>query len=152
MATAEPRVAEEPPPCVSYRAKRDGVPVYRQADKASGVLRTLALGEEVCYLGEEKGFAILDWQAFSHSSDTAPETATTSKLPLAFAALSDLWPPKDSERMDLIDNLRAFLSGYVPDDVFGYLRALQYRVRGGPQCLAGKKKKKLPAERSEDGK
>jgi len=48
--------------CSWYRAKRANVPVYAEPDRSGEIKSRLRLGENVCYIGEKKGFAILDWE------------------------------------------------------------------------------------------
>lgn len=85
-----------------YRAKREGVPVYSETSKATQVIKKLKLGEKVCYVGEQNGFAILDWTREYGAADSTSVSAEDSntitgnkKKQLAYARLTDLWEPRD---------------------------------------------------------
>ncbi len=76
--------------CSFYRSKKADVPVYLEADTASGVLDRLKLGEEVCYVGERAEYAILDW-----SKQGIIRGAAAPAKEQAYVRLVDLWPPRE---------------------------------------------------------
>ena len=69
-----------------YKAKKEGVPVYKEPDETSGTLANLSLGEEVCYIGQQESFAILNWKWRAEG-----EKRADSQPDVAYARLSDLW-------------------------------------------------------------
>lgn len=92
-----------------YRSKDDGVPVYDEPDTASRVVRKLALGDVVCRIGEQNGFAIL--------------SGTDSKL--EFVRSAEIWTPDPraegvQEDRSILDRIRGYFqfiqSGGVPED------------------------------------
>ncbi len=124
--------------CTRYKAKRADVPVYEEPEKSSRVVAKLLLGEEVCYVGEQNDFAIIDWRIQPQISPERKSKTKSSEL--VFIALSDLWAPAD-KGVDLEQSVRNIFEsmgyGGQPDDIFGPVRAWLYRFTGGPECLAG---------------
>jgi len=89
--------AEQPPvsSCQGffYKAKRDGVPVYKEPDRGSEVVKVLTIGEKVCYIGEQGEFVIVDWSL-------TPTKAPKSKNPplsesLMYIRKAELWRTKE---------------------------------------------------------
>jgi hypothetical protein len=138
-----PTTAEQPPAsapvaveCVGgfYRSKLDGVPVYADAATTSQVLTKLALGAEVCYLGERAGFAIVEWPLRTVKIVPVPESEkviSDPKLKIAFVRTVDLWEPRGSarkRRTGLLSTLKDYYyymrSGGVPDDGLAPYRPL----------------------------
>lgn len=115
-----------------YRAKREGVPVYAEPDTTSRVVHRLTLGERVCYVGEQKAFAILDWREYVPAEQTEPR--------VAFARLVDLWAPNERRGgvVGFFNRVKGFLyyiiNGGVPEDPLLPYRPL-IRDRAAP--LAG---------------
>ena len=121
-----------------YRAKTEGVPVYSEADEATEVLANLKLGQKVCYIGEDNSksrkFAILDWRGES-----------SNKNELAFALLSDLWPPKEAKtkKPELVgaagilqkasNYLQRMRSGHPPTDALEPYKRIFKRPKPQPE-------------------
>lgn len=130
--------------CTAYKAKRDEVPVYQSPTSTSKVIARLSLGEEVCYVGEQDGFAILDWEKSIEQSGR--DKAAGKSFELVFVLLTELWPPEDEEIGLEAHAKRVFENmgyGGQPEDVFAPLRELIYKFTGGPKCLAGEICKKV---------
>lgn len=141
---AEPAVGR--PQCSYYRSKKEKVPVYAEPDTTSKVVSRLKLGQEVCYLGEQSGFAIVDWreknaglapqpEAENKSADKPAEPAgepaseanagVMLEQNLAYIRLVDLWPPRagrslSTSRKSIGQRLSDFYtyirSGGVPEE------------------------------------
>lgn len=118
------RSAPELQNCIFYRAKKSDVPVFQEPKTISAVIDRLSLGEEVCYVGEEAGFAILEWQKQSliRGKELPKEEVR------AFARLADLWEPaeKTGSSSGILDELKAWYyyrqGGGVPEDPFGAIK------------------------------
>lgn len=111
------------PQCSYYRSKKEHIPVYAEADTTSVVVSKLKLGQEVCYIGEQGGFAIVDWRKkISKASDTpieAKEKSTeVNDQNLVFVRLVDLWPPKAGRSL----STREPTIGERVTDFYNYLR------------------------------
>jgi hypothetical protein len=123
--------------CTPYRSKRADVPVYRKPDRTSAVLGKLALGETVCYVGEQDEFAIIDWQ---RQESLREVQSAELKTELAFIVLTDLWPPPE-RNTDLGDRIKKLFksvgSGGLPQDIFSPLSGLFGPEWSEPECLAG---------------
>lgn len=152
--------------CAFYRSKRDGVPVYRKADRSSRVLRKLELGEYICHIGARGEFAILDWtkQDLINKKSDAEEAVeagiaekTVEEEPassdsdeideLAYVRLVDLWKdnrqrPSDLQPKDFISQAKEHLNSIggslAPDDVYGPLRPIIDVIHPPTKCRAGK--------------
>lgn len=139
QAQAESKSEEEEEiSCTLYSAKREAVPVYRSPDKSTEVLAKLSLGEELCYIGEQDGFAIIDWEKTFLRREAAFDEESQPEL--VFVSLTDLWPPM-TEVQSIEEHARRVFEnmgyGGQPEDVFAPLRELIYKITGGPKCLAG---------------
>ena len=89
-------VADEAPEddvknCHRYRAKKERIPVYEQPDTTSAVVGHLRLGEHVCYVGEQQGYATVDWGVQHVFSSERKKSSRKSRL--VFVRLVDLWEP-----------------------------------------------------------
>jgi hypothetical protein len=138
------RNAAELTNCSFYRSKKNGVPVYDGPDTTSSRLDTLALGEEVCYIGEENDFAILQWdkqQIIRGTAPAAPAATGAQKTPAekrAYVRLVDLWEPRGSggDKGDLIQRIKNYYYygqyGGVPDDPLWLFRPMINTITGNP--------------------
>lgn len=137
--------------CSLYRAKREKVPVYEKPTQSSPVVRKLILGEKVCYVGEQKGFAIIDWRlqeaVNSKNKKKAEGRSVESKKPqLVFVRLVDLWAPPPrvdpSKPGDMVEQVKRYFYymryGGVPEDILGPFRPYIDPFSGVPECQAGK--------------
>lgn len=107
--------------CSWYRAKRLNVPVFSQPDLAAEIKGRLSRGELVCYIGEEKGFAILDWdkQKILRADKRGAYQGT------GYARLTELWEPKDrnqSPAEHTRETYRTMEMGGIPEDPLWLLR------------------------------
>lgn len=107
--------------CSLYRSKKERIPVYGERTTGAPVVDRLSLGEEVCYIGEDKEFAILDWSkqpllrryqvlkpltpaqgerredpaAYGEPAGTAsPALGDEPQANRAYVRLVDLWEPR----------------------------------------------------------
>ena len=103
-----------------YRAKRDNVPVYKQADAASEVVVKLGSAQRVCYVGEKKGFAVIDRFPEAQTEElTGSETQISETGDrLAYVRTYDLWPPRGKSAAKKNESI---LSKTV-----SFIRSLQY--------------------------
>jgi hypothetical protein len=135
--------------CAVYRAKRDAVPVYNEADTASGTKAKLKLGERVCYIGEQLGFAVVDWSKQDLLNERTKRIPREDEQQLAFVKLSDLWRPRSGEAesrsqdsFDLVEKARLYLyymrNGILTEDVLAPFRPFIYPFVSAPECQAGK--------------
>lgn len=152
VATAQPAHHSMPElaTCSLYRSKKDGIPVYEKADTGSVIRGRLSLGEEVCYIGEQQGFAIIDWSKQPilrryviggtkqpsepepepealPASTAGPETADgPGRIDRAHVRLVDLWEPRYPRYVPPGSWLKSIWdtlwSGGVPDDPYAPLR------------------------------
>ena len=134
------------PQCSYYRSKKEKVPVYAEPDTTSKVVSRLKLGQEVCYLGEQSGFAIVDWREKNAGLAPPPETENKDEdkpgapaggpapeanagimldQNLAYIRLVDLWPPRAGKSLSttrksigqrLSDFYTYIRSGGVPEE------------------------------------
>ncbi|MFN8390962.1 MAG: hypothetical protein U0136_11795 [Bdellovibrionota bacterium] len=138
LLLSPPSATSEEPPCIDYsaraelancsyyRSKRAQVPVFQDAETRSPVIDRLALGEEVCWIGEQNGFAILDWdkQQVIRGEELKPSGAR------AYVRLVELWEPRPRHEnsRSVVDRLRDYYyyrqSGGVPEDPFWVARPL----------------------------
>lgn len=141
--------ADDGPPCRGYRAKRQGVPIYREADRQSEVLGKLERSEEVCGLAETREFVSILWprspevkakvEEREASATPTPVTETApSATPYAhaFVRTVDLWPPRgelDPNRNPLKEWWLMRQNGLVPDDPLGFFRSLLPFFGDSPQ-------------------
>ncbi len=105
----------------------EDVPVYAESDLTAEVVARLSLGEEVCYVGEEKEFAIVEGEF------------ELKKSRLSFVRLVDLWAPNlpasKTPARGLFEQVRRYLkylqSGGVPEDPLLPYRPLLSPYGGG---------------------
>lgn len=140
--------------CWPHKAKRDEVPVFDEPETTSAVIGRLKLGEQVCGVGEQQGFAVIDWSR-QDSVNNRP-TMTKAEPELAFVRLVDLWPPaaeKTSAQHDFPGRVKEFFSylrsGGMPEDVLGPFGSFFSRK---PKCEAGKICEKLKEEQKHPSK
>ncbi len=100
-----------------YKAKKDNVPVYYEADLSSGVLSRLSAGELVCYVGEQGEFAVLHWQEGEANSKDSK---------LAYARLVDLWPSNQTQQATQLSPFKQH-----PPNVLNTLKSYYYYVQSG---------------------
>ncbi len=152
--------ADEPPDltrqefanCTWFRSKKDDVPVYRRPDTTSEIEGRLNRGEKTCYIGEEAGFAVLQWdrQAALRGAELPKEERR------AFARLVDLWPPHAMTKPvddKVKDAYRYRQAGGVTEDPLWMFRPFIDLFRSPDPCAAdptviGCPEYKPPQERS----
>lgn len=168
LAYAQPATLPGPkssggPQCSYYRSKKEHIPVYAEADTTSAVVSKLKLGQEVCYIGEQGGFAIIDWRKeASKSSETpvrpAENEAEANEQSLVFVRLVDLWPPRAGKSL----STREPTIGERVTDFYNYLRnggvpespVLPFNLPGSPlnqNSLPGDQRAPLPNQTPADG-
>lgn len=149
---SKPSAASQDPhasTCLLYRSKKDGVPVYNEADPASGVRRKLRLGEVVCYVGEKQDFAIVDGR---YRDTDGRLTQDAKEAPLEYISIFYLWPPRSGPGVvkhqgsasqnkgkggEVYRPRVTAPSGSVPEDVFAPFRAFLGLTPSEPECRAG---------------
>jgi len=112
-----------------YKAKKDDVPVYQEPKLTAKVVSRLKLGERVCYVGEEKDFAIVDWdahQSVQNDGVVKSKPDDNKKERLVFVRTVDLWaPPNIKEQvvggvLSLFEQAKSYMEymrqGGVPED------------------------------------
>lgn len=107
-----------------YRAKRDDVPVYEEPSLDSSVVRRLKQSEQVCYLGEQGDFIIVQ-----KKSDQIGTEKESNKTAVAFVRLVDVWPPPQGQvRTSFLKKTRQYMNyvlhGGVPEDPLFLVRPL----------------------------
>lgn len=98
-------------PCRAFRAKKHGVPVYREADRRSEVLGRLERSQSICGIAELKDFVRVQW----------PEVEQ------AYVRVVDVWPPKGegmSKQFGPQEWWKMRREGIVPDDPFAIVRQI----------------------------
>lgn len=137
--------------CKKYRAKTDGIPVYATASSTAARRKSLKAGQEVCYIGELNGFAIVDLRG---AEDVQ---RAIRKDEVGYVRLFDLWEPvQESESKDSKKQVQEFFDfwrrGGIPDDPFAPFRSLWGGTGPEPKCEAGKicEKVNKKLESSED--
>lgn len=111
-----------------YRAKRDDVPVYEEPSLESSVLRRLKQSEQVCYLGEQGDFIIIQKKSNQQSSEQS-SGQDGDKSSVAFVRLVDVWEPSQGQvRTSFLKKTRQYMNyvlhGGVPDDPLFLVRPL----------------------------
>ena len=104
-----------------YKSKKEGVPVYQEADTTSLVIAHLSLGEEVCYVGEKDEFAILHWEKNSASANEK------EKHTLAYARLVDLWANERYQKLPQDETNQI----PRPRNFFQKIKSYYYYLRSG---------------------
>ena len=79
--------------CSWYRSKKEDVPVYIEPETTSEIEGRLKRSEKVCYIGEEHGFAILQWDRQAILRGEAPPKEDKR----GFVRLVELWPPRKDD-------------------------------------------------------
>lgn len=83
--------------CLLYRSKKEGVPVYAEPSTSAAVIARLELGENVCYVGEQAGFAIIDWTKQSKIGKSREVSGSEQRL--VFVRVVDLWEARDDRSL-----------------------------------------------------
>ncbi len=144
--------------CSYYRSKKEKIPVYQQPDTTSKVVAHLKLGEEVCYIGEQSGFAIVDWRDHLPAAGAQPTPAPAStpiaaaddqlESNLVFVRLVDLWTPRpgrslSTKERDLGERVSDFFTylkgGGVPETPVIPLGLPDGSAQPGPTAQPGGK-------------
>jgi len=77
--------------CSWYRSKKADVPVYKEPDSTAQIEGRLNRGEKACYIGEQLGFAIIQWGLQPALRGGTPEKEEHR----GYVRLVDLWPPRN---------------------------------------------------------
>jgi hypothetical protein len=124
--------------CKKYRAKTDNVPVYSRPSVSSARLKALKEGQEVCYIGEMDGFAIVDLRGPQGVDRRIKQDE------VAYVKLFDLWEPepKKQKKQGQRDQVQEFFNfwrqGGIPDDPIAPFRSLWGGAGPEMKCEAGK--------------
>jgi len=126
--------------CKKYSAKLKEVQVYKEPSEDAERLKSLKLGEEVCYLGEVSSFAIIE---IDPENKTAKDESQLSPDDVAYVRLTDLWEPeskkkKKTQKEHVKDFFKFWQRGGVADDPLAPFRSLWGGEGPEIECTAGK--------------
>ena len=121
--------------CKKYTAKHKSVQVYREPKEDAARVKVLKRGDEVCYIGEQGEFAIIELENELKKKDLL------SPDDVGYVKLSHLWPPMSKgkkQKEHVKDFFKFWQDGGVADDPFAPFRSLWGGSGPEVECLAGK--------------